>query len=232
MMILAVDASGECCSAAVGGADGFVERSERVGQRHAERMLPMVQAVLRQRSIALGELDGVAFGAGPGAFTGLRIACGIAQGLAYGAGLPVVAIGSLEAMAEAARRDHGSERVIAALDARMQQVYVGAYAWHGDRWCTEAEPIVTDPAGVPIPEDDGWLGAGNGFAAYPALTERLRRVISRIDACIVPRARYVGALALPRFAVGDVVSAQDAAPLYVRQRVALTTAERRAGQVL
>jgi tRNA threonylcarbamoyladenosine biosynthesis protein TsaB len=232
MTILAIDASGEWCSAAVGGAGGFVERCEHVGQRHAERMLPLVQAVLRERSTALVELQGIAFGAGPGSFTGLRIACGIAQGLAFGAGLPVVGVGSLEAMAECARREHGVDQVVAALDARMQQVYVGTYAWHDGAWHPVMEPIVVDPAEVPPPAGNGWLGAGNGFSAYPALGARLQPALARIDDSIVPRARHVGALALPRFDAGDVLRAQEATPLYVRQRVALTTAERRAGQAL
>jgi tRNA threonylcarbamoyladenosine biosynthesis protein TsaB len=232
MTILAIDATGEWCSAAVGDAGGFVERCEHVGQRHAERMLPLVQAALREYTISITGLQGIAFGAGPGSFTGLRIACGIAQGLAFGAGLPVVAVGSLEAIAESARRDHGAERVVAALDARMQQVYIGMYVWRDHVWHPAKAPIVVDPASAPVPEGDGWFGAGNAYAAYPALADRLRPAIARIDASIAPRARDVGVLALPRFAGGDGVRAQDAAPLYVRQRVALTTAERRAGQAL
>src|SRR5215831_9504859 len=109
----------------------------------------------------------LAFGAGPGSFTGLRIACGVAQGLAFGAGLPVVGVASLEAMAESAHAMHGWRRVAAALDARMHEVYFAAYEREGTRWRTEVDACVVAPADVPVP-DGRWSGAGNGFAAYPA----------------------------------------------------------------
>jgi tRNA threonylcarbamoyladenosine biosynthesis protein TsaB len=225
MPILAFDASTEVCSVALGDAAGWLERREHAGQRHSELLLPMIQALLDEAGLALAELDGIAFGAGPGSFTGLRICCGVAQGLALGAELPLVGIATLEAMAEAARTCHGWTRVVAALDARMQEVYLAAYQRDAERWRAQIEPCVAKPGEAPLPER-GAYGAGNGFAAYPVLGERLA---AEFDASVLPSAVAIGSLALPRFAAGEGVAARDAAPLYVRHRVALTTAERGAG---
>ena len=225
MSILAFDTSTEVCAVALGDAAGWLERHEHAGQRHSELLLPMIRALLAEAGLALADLDGIAFGAGPGSFTGLRIACGVAQGLALGAELPVVGVATLEAMAEAAHARHGWTRVVAALDARMQEVYLAVYERDGERWRTTLEPCVVKPDAVLLPEGTV-CGAGNAFAAYPVLRERLA---GEFDASILPGAVAVGKLALPRFAAGEGVAARDAAPLYVRHRVALTTAERDAG---
>src|SRR5215831_3061478 len=119
MRIIALDASTELCSVALGDGASWRELVERAGQRHSELLLPMVRKLLEEERLALSDLGGIAFGAGPGSFTGLRIACGVAQGLGLGAGLTVVGVPTLEAMAEIARVRHGAERIIAALDARM-----------------------------------------------------------------------------------------------------------------
>jgi tRNA threonylcarbamoyladenosine biosynthesis protein TsaB len=232
MRILALDASTEICAVALGGSAGFAERAEVAGQRHSELLLPMIRSLLADAGTSLQELDGIAFGAGPGSFTGLRIACGIAQGLALGTGLPLVGISTLAAMAEVARQREACTRVIAALDARMHEVYVAAYEHDGVRWHERVAPAVVKPEAVPLPPGLGWLGAGGAFAAYPALRMRLAGALADCDAGITPTASAIGALALPKFAAGQGVSARDAAPLYVRHRVALTTAERAAGATL
>src|ERR1700686_2033976 len=122
MRILAIDTSTETCAVALGDGPAWDERSLVAGHRHSDLLLPMIRGLLDDHGATLAQLDGVAFGAGPGAFTGLRIACGVAQGLALGAALPVVGVSTLEAMAQT-RRDHaGGERIIAALDARMREV--------------------------------------------------------------------------------------------------------------
>jgi tRNA threonylcarbamoyladenosine biosynthesis protein TsaB len=128
-------------------------------------------------------------------------------------------------MAEAARAKHGWMRVVAALDARMHEVYLAAYERDAERWRTRLEPCVVKPDAAPLPEGGG-CGAGNGFTAYPVLRERLA---AEFDASVFPDAIAIGTLALPRFGAGEGVAARDAAPLYVRHRVALTTAERDAG---
>ena len=232
MRILALDASTEMCAVALGGGEGFVERSMVAGQRHSELLLPMIQAMLADAGIAIGALDGIAFGSGPGSFTGLRIACGVAQGLALGADLPVIGIPTLAAMAETARLRDGSCHVIAALDARMREVYIAAYEYEANSWRVRVAPAVVAPEAAPMLPGSNWLGAGSGFGVYPALRERLERALDRCDVEITPTASAIGALALPGFAAGAGVAARNAMPLYVRHRVALTTAERAAGSIL
>lgn len=229
MRILALDASTDVCAAALGDGERWGERAAVAGQRHSELLLPMVQALLTEARLELAELDGIAFGAGPGSFTGLRIACGVAQGLALGAKLPVLGVATLEAMAEAARMRTGSQRVIAALDARMGEVYYAAYEHAATGWLTRVAPSVVNPGDAAPPAGGDWLGAGNGFRVYPALRERLAGALVLCDAAILPTAVAIGNLALPRFAAGEGIAAREAAPLYVRHRVALTSAERAAG---
>jgi tRNA threonylcarbamoyladenosine biosynthesis protein TsaB len=231
MRILAFDASTEACAAALYDGARWLERAEHVGSRHSERLLPMVQALLADAGLSLRGLDGIAFGAGPGSFTGLRIACGVAQGFALGADLPVVGVGTLEAMAEAARRAHGWTRVATALDARMREVYFAAFEREAAIWRARVEPCVISAETAALPAG-GWSGAGNGFAAYPALHEHLAGALIECDEGTLPTATAIGELALPRFAAGEAVSAHEASPLYVRHRVALTSAERDAGQRL
>jgi tRNA threonylcarbamoyladenosine biosynthesis protein TsaB len=232
MRILALDASTDMCAVALGGHDGFAERSVVAGQRHSELLLPMIRALLSEAGVGVASLDGIAFGSGPGSFTGLRIACGVAQGLAFGARLPVIGIPTLAAMAEAARVRDGVRRVIAALDARMREVYLAAYEYDGTIWHVRVPPTVVAPEEAPLPEGSNWLGVGGGFSAYPALRERLQCALLRCDSEILPAASAIGALALPGFVAGEGVAARDAAPLYVRHRVALTTAERAAGLIV
>lgn len=230
MRILAIDASTETCAVALGDGVAWDERSVVAGHRHSELLLPMIRGLLDDHGATLSGLDGVAFGAGPGAFTGLRIACGIAQGLAFGAGLPMVGVSTLEALAETARQQHATSRVIAALDARAQEVYVAAY-WHdGVRWHEAVTPAVIAPAAVTLPADGGWTGVGSGFTAYPALRDRCIAVLASYEPIRAPTATAIGTLALPRLAAGEGVAARDAAPIYLRHKVALTSAERALGR--
>jgi tRNA threonylcarbamoyladenosine biosynthesis protein TsaB len=235
MRILALDTSTEWCSVAVGDGARWHVRDEQAGRAHSERLLPMVRAALAEAGFTLAQLDGLAFGAGPGSFTGIRIGCGVAQGLALGAELPVVPVPTLAAVAQSVRRERGWTKVVACLDARMREVYVAAHAQHGDAWRVVMAPAVLPPADVRSPVDgdvnpstpDGWCGAGNGFAAYPALAAQLG--LRDVDADARPAAQAVGELALPRLAAGEGVAAAEALPLYVRHRVAITTAERDRG---
>src|SRR5206468_1906630 len=163
------------------------------------------------------------FGAGPGSFTGVRIGCGVAQGLALGAGLPVLPVATLEALAHEAHRTRGWSNVVGCLDARMREVYVAAYVRSDDEWHESAAPAVMAPADVRLPSDGAWCGAGNGFAAYPALGVDL--ALAHVAADMRPTARSIGELALPRLVAGKGVAAADAVPMYVRHRVALTAVE-------
>lgn len=230
MRILAIDTSTETCAVALGDGPAWDERSLVAGHRHSDLLLPMIRGLLDDHGATLAQLDGVAFGAGPGAFTGLRIACGVAQGLALGAGLQVIGVSTLEALAETARQRHGAGKVIAALDARAQEVYVAAYRHDGVRWHEAVAPAVIGPAAVTLPEGGGWTGVGSGFAAYPVLRERCLPVLASCEPTLFPTATAIGTLALPRLAGGEGVAARDAAPIYLRHKVALTSAERELGR--
>ena len=229
MRLLAFDTSTQWLSVACGAQGNWFVRGEPAGQAHSERLLPLIDAVLVEAGWSLRSLDGIAFGAGPGSFTGVRIACGVAQGLGLGAELPLVPVPTLLALAHAAWREHAETHIVACLDARMREVYVAAYERSQSYWSDVQAPAVLAPDAVTVPPSGAasWFGVGGGFAAYPALAARLG--VGRVDAEAVPDARAIGELAQPRFAAGEGVAAADAAPLYVRHRVALTTEERAAG---
>jgi tRNA threonylcarbamoyladenosine biosynthesis protein TsaB len=223
--ILALDTSTEYCSAALRLSGETFERGTLAGQKHSELVLGMVDELLRERGIALRELDGIAFGEGPGSFTGLRIGCGVVQGLAFGAGLSVVGIGTLLAMAEGSSR----ERVVCCLDARMNEVYHAAYEKRDGAWHMVHEPSVCPPQSAPPLPGAGWFACGSGFRAYRAiLEERYAHQLDAIEPDVYPKAGDIARLAEPRFASGDAGSAELAAPVYVRNKVALRTDERAA----
>lgn len=227
MKLLAFDTSTQWLSVGCGEDTNWSEHSELAGQAHSSRLLPRIEAALAQAGWTLADLDAIAFGAGPGSFTGVRIACGVAQGLSLGADVPLVPIPTLEAIAQAAWRAHGATQVQACLDARMREIYVAAYRREGMRWETITEPAVMPPDALRVPEPRAWFGAGDGFAVYPKLATQPG--MAGCDAMILPNARAIAELALPRLAAGEAVDAAHALPLYVRHRVALTTAERAAG---
>lgn len=227
MKIVAVDSSTDWLSVCASDGNSVVAFRERAGSASSERMLPLVRQALAEAAWTLAQLDGVAYGAGPGSFTGIRIACGVAQGLALGADLPVVGVSTLEAVAHACGRTQGAQRVLACLDARMREIYVASYLREDEGWRLASGPTVCKPDELQLYDPGPWHGAGEGFAAYPQLAARLR--LAAVDATIVPDARWIADLALPRFVAGEGLPADQAQPLYVRQRVALTTVERAAG---
>lgn len=223
MQILALDTSTEYCSVAL-WRDGVVAIDGcHAGQRHSELLLPMIGKLLADAVLSVNQLDGIAFGMGPGSFTGLRIACGVAQGLAFAADLPVVGISTLQAMAEATKKD----RVIACMDARMGEVYYAAYERVNNQWSTVVAPALAKPEKLAAISGNGWSACGNGFAAYPeALAQCFSGQLDNIDATILPHAREIATLAVPIFERGQGIDAADAAPLYLRNKIALTTSER------
>jgi tRNA threonylcarbamoyladenosine biosynthesis protein TsaB len=159
MKILALETSTEYCSVAL-WHDGVVqEKFELVGQKHSELLMEMLDALLRDAGVKLAELDGIAYGAGPGSFTGVRIACGATQGLAFGANLPVVGVCTLQALAEAS----GKSRVIAALDARMGEIYHAVYEKINGEWTTVSEPRLCKAQDAPLVSGADWFGVGSGF---------------------------------------------------------------------
>jgi len=222
--LLALDTSTEYCSVALLRGGELTYRDAHALQRHSELILPMIEALLAAAGLEPGQLDGVAFGAGPGSFTGLRIACGVAQGLAFGAGVPVVPVGTLIALAQEA----GARKVIACLDARMRQIYHAAYERHGEGWREVAGPSVCSAELAPVLDGDGWIGCGSGFAVYGGvLAERYAGQIEAVARDLHPHARSIARLAAPVLAAGGGLPAEQAAPLYVRDKVALKMHEQR-----
>ena len=191
-------------------------------QTHSQSILPLVQELLAQAGIGLKQCDAIAFGSGPGSFTGVRTACGIVQGLAYGAGVPVISIVTLEAMAEACRAACGARDVLCMLDARMGEVYWAQYHFDGG-WQAVTPPTLSHAEAIaPV---GAVVACGNGLSAYAdALAGRAFAAGAMVQ--IMPHARDVAALAGPALAAGHVVAARDAQPLYLRNKVALTTLER------
>ena len=230
MKILALDTSTRWLSVALFDGAHALDARECVGNASSERILPAIGEILARDGTTLAGLDGIAYGAGPGSFTGVRIACGVAQGLAFGTGLPLFAVATLEAIAQAAWREHRWRRVVACLDARMREVYVAAYERNHNGWSVLRAPAVCAPDTVPAIASPGWHGAGDGFLAHPALAERLE--LAGYDGALIPDARSVGECAWPQVVAGAGVPAEQAQPLYVRHRVALTSAQRVAGERL
>jgi len=223
LKLLAFDTSTELCSAALTLDGQCLSRAVQAGNRHSELLLPMIDSLLAEAGLTLRQLDGIAFGQGPGSFTGLRIGCGIAQGLAYGADLPVLGVGTLEALAWGG----GAGQTITCLDARMHEVYYAAYRRTPDGLVCLIEPSVLAPAAVPSPPGTGWHGCGSGFSAYAkALDQALGVALDGIEADAWPEARAVAELALPVFRAGGGLPAERAEPRYVRDKVALKTCER------
>ncbi len=223
MILLALESSTELCSAAL-WRDGQVHAREAdTGSRNSEVLLPMVDALLAAHGVRRGDLTGVAFGAGPGAFTGVRIACGVAQGIAFGGNLKVVGIVTLQALAVAAQ----APRIICCLDARMGEIYHAAYENDGDGWREICAPGLCKPEAAPALPGDGWRGCGSGFAAFAEpLRQRYGAQLAGVIDGVVPHAREVALLAAPVFARGDAIAPELAAPLYVRNKVALPVSER------
>lgn len=226
MNLLALDTSTEYLSLAIQKGGEIFTFDLNAGQTHSQVILPQIQALLEVANMQLSDLQGIAFGAGPGSFTGVRIAAGVAQGLGFGMHLPVVGICTLLALAEAS----GANKVIACLDARMGEVYHAAYWKAGEEWQTIIEPNLYKPEAVPAIKGVGWVGAGSGWQTYG---EQLGAVyaenIQATQPQLLPTASAILKLALPIFASDHAKPASEAMPIYIRNRVALKTAEREQG---
>ncbi len=223
MRILALETSTEYCSVALWQDGNVVNRCELVGQRHSELLIGILDSLLHEAGVKISELDGIAFGAGPGSFTGVRIACGVTQGLALGADLPVVGVCTLQALAQAA----GHDKVIAALDARMGEIYHAVYEKRAGSWVTICEPNLCLPQQALPVQASGWFGTGSGFALYGAvLGNRYAGQISGSDIQAVPQASAIAEFAAPLFSAGQGMDAAQAMPFYLRDKVALKTSER------
>lgn len=223
MNILALETSTEHCSLALLLNDQLFSKEILAGQRHSELLLPLLQTLLTEADITLPQIDGIAFGAGPGSFTGLRIACGVAQGLAFAHELPVIGISTLTALAE----QTGATRVLTVLDARMQEVYFAACEKTTHGWQFVHTPQLCRPDAVPTVNGSDWVGCGSGFDLYHAVlsttyTENLRQTLTGY----YPRAQEIARLAAIGFSRGEGGAPETALPVYIRNKIALKENER------
>lgn len=225
MKLLAIETATDCCSAAL-WVDGEVrEHFEVAPQRQSELILPMMDALLAEAGLRPAQLDALAFGRGPGSFTGVRIAAGVVQGVAFAANLPVVGVSTLAALAQGHLRATGWARVLAAYDARMGEVYWAACEVDGDgimRVVGNERVVPADD--VPLPDGVDWHGVGSGWTAHAvALQRRLGGKVARIDGDAHCRARDVARIGASDFAAGCAMRAEQALPVYLRDRVAWKT---------
>lgn len=224
MNLLALDTSTEVFAIAVQCGAQVLEQHGPGGAQASAALIPAIQGLLAQAGLPLQALDAIVFGRGPGSFTGLRTACAVTQGLAFGAQVPVLPVDTLLAVAEEARQRAGVTQVVALLDARMEQVYAGRYVFDGRDWTPQGPIALVAPQDVVLPA--GWALAGNAFNAYG---ERLPHGM-RVEA--LPTATALLRLAPARLAAGGAMPAAQALPLYIRDKVAQTTDERAAARAL
>ncbi|MER3546582.1 MAG: tRNA (adenosine(37)-N6)-threonylcarbamoyltransferase complex dimerization subunit type 1 TsaB [Rhodanobacteraceae bacterium] len=229
MNLLAIETSTECCSVALLHDNALIERSELAPRRHAELVLPMAESLLSEAGLQRAQLDGIAVGRGPGAFTGVRLAVSVAQGLAFALDLPVVTISSLAALAMQSVRNGAA--VLAVIDARMGEVYAGAFAFDANGLLRPLdEERVVRAEDLSLPGQQNWNVIGSGWAAYRhALLARLPSPPMWEEDEAFPQARDVARLALPQFEAGNFLPPERTLPVYLRDKVASTVAEREAG---
>jgi tRNA threonylcarbamoyladenosine biosynthesis protein TsaB len=221
MKLLAFDTATEACSCAL-HVDGETQAQFTIApQKHAELILNMVNTLLAEAELIPSQLDGLAYGRGPGSFTGLRIASGVAQGIAFGADLSVASISSLATLAQGIYMQYHVKHILTAFDARMEEVYWGCYTLGEQGIVQLHEPeIVCKPQAIPIPQTTGWYGAGSGWASYaPSLLLRLGESVLTYYPHCFPNAQAMIPLALVAFQTGQVVSAEQALPVYLRDQV-------------
>lgn len=217
--LLALDTSTEACSVALQYDSELLIIDEVCPQQHSKRVLPMVQQLLGQAGLSLNQLDGIVFGRGPGSFTGVRIGVGVTQGLAFGADLPVYGVSTLAAMAQAAQRLHGATQVIAAIDARMAEVYIGSFTLQQSLMQAVDEELAVKPALLSTFNLSGEIyGVGTGWQTYAKELLAKHQAIIAAD-ILYPSAQDMLTLALPAWAQGQFVAAELAEPVYVRDEV-------------
>ncbi|MFA7605369.1 MAG: tRNA (adenosine(37)-N6)-threonylcarbamoyltransferase complex dimerization subunit type 1 TsaB [Rhodocyclaceae bacterium] len=225
MNILALETSCETASVALATAGDVLQITLQGHTNHSEHLLEQIGELLSRAGLTVSELDAIAFGAGPGAFTGVRLACGVAQGLAMGAGLGVIPVNSLAALCLQA---HGPQ-VFVATDARMGECYGNAFRLRNGRPEAFEPPCCLPPEQLSLPDADGpWEGIGSAFKAYAGRLDHLLPGMATVNADAVPRACDVLALARLQLREGGALAPELASPLYVRNKVALTIEERRA----
>lgn len=230
MNLLAFETSTEACSVAVQVDGRISERFEIAPRRHAELALPWAEQLLVEAGIARRQLDAIVVGRGPGAFTGVRLGIGLAQGIALALGIPVLAISTLQVLAQ--RAPSAAPRVLAAIDARMGEVYAATFTrCEGVLLPLSAERVCAPDAVELVDGDEDWFAVGSGLEAIGgALAERLAPRLAGVDAQALPHAADLLALALPALARGEAVAPERIEPAYLRDNVALTLEQQRAAR--
>lgn len=226
MPILALDTSSDACSAAVLTNDACFTEFELTPRAHTQLILPMVESVLKQAQLQLSEMDAIAFGRGPGAFTGVRIATGVAQGLALAARKPILPVSTLAALAQQAQQQVQARKILVALDARMGEVYWGVYGWVEGQLQLEGEEQVITPSAIELPVGNDWVAVGSGWSAYPELAERAASIVKTTYADWLPSAAFIAQLAQQDYLAGKALPPAQAQPIYLRNKIAQTTQER------
>lgn len=236
MKLLAIETATEACSVALWDDGEVRERFGIVPRQHAELALPWAEQLLAEAGVARSQLDAIAVGRGPGAFTGVRLAVALAQGIALALDRPVVPVSTLAALAfpsspegEGARRAGQGANIISAIDARMGEIYVAMFKRDGDSVSPASDEIVIAPASYALPEGDEWIGVGSGFAAADGtLQARFANRFARIDPTALPHAADVARLGAIAFERGEALAPERVEPAYLRNNVALTLDEQRA----
>ncbi len=227
MKLIALETSTEACSVAVLNDDVLIERFEIAPRRHAELTLPWAGALLNEAGLARKDLDVIAVGRGPGAFTGVRLGVSLAQGMALALDIPAIAVSTLAALAMRAPMVDGG-RILAAIDARMGEVYWATFEVRDGQPMLIGEERVGTPDSVDI-AGYGWHGVGTGFAAQEGqLAWRLEPQLVHVDAEALPHAADVARLAEAAHARGEAVAPERLEPAYLRNQVALTLVEQQA----
>ncbi len=221
--ILAIESSTPACSAALCIDGEVLERYALAPRQHAALLLPMIESLLLEADLTIGSLHAIAFGRGPGSFTGVRIAASMVQGIAFAADLQVLPVSTLAALALGGMREASVPRVITAMDARKSEIYTACYEQSNDAPVTLlGEERVCAPDAVTIPEQHDWVGVGGGWQAYgEAMIQRAGERIIRLMPDLEPRAADVARLALYDYQQGLCVSAEQAIPVYLRDNVAV-----------
>lgn len=223
LKLLAIDTTEAACSAALLFDGAVTERFEMAPRRHSTLILPMMDELLRDAGLQPRDLDALAFARGPGSFTGVRIATAIAQGSAFGAGIPVVPVSSLQALAQGCCRRTGAQAVLVALDARMQEVYWAAYARHDGGLPQPLQDESVCPPGdvtVPTRADADWYAVGSGWGPYRDVLDSRCETLRDVDAQAQVHAADVAQLASALCEAGQTVPAEHALPVYLRDQVA------------
>lgn len=225
MKLLAIETATEACSIAVLVDGAVIERFEIAPRRHTELALPWAEALLAEAGIAKSQLDAIAVGRGPGAFTGVRLAIALAQGIALALDRPLLPVSTLAALAMQASGD----RILAAIDARMGEIYVASFQRDGEGVVATSDEIVIAPNDYVAPDVSGWHGVGTGLgAAEGVLATRLQGRLATVDALALPHAADVARLGALAFARGEAIAPERIEPAYLRNNVALTIAEQQA----